>query len=166
MKKYALLILSILLCVGSAHADYCATQLNSTLGWAAAQQVCRVFGSGFAHYGNGTQGAVTPAVPVFVSTPVAGTNVLSPGYNVVPATVTANTAAFIGGSTPIQGQEFEVYNSAPSTVRLKAPSGATLNGATANGYITVAGLSHARCFINASSNVVCTASALPTPQGP
>lgn len=104
-------------------------------------------------------------VPTTAATPVAGTNIVKPGLNVVP-TAAANDALFIGASTPVVGQQFRVVNSGPNAVRLKAAGGATLNGATAGGYITVATLATVDCITASATNQVCQQPVIPTPAGP
>ena len=105
------------------------------------------------------------SVPTMAATPVAGTNILYPGLNVVP-TAAANTAAFIGAATPVVGQRFIVNNAAGATVRLKAAGGATLNGATAGGYIALVSLATVECFTASATNQVCLQPVIPTPAGP
>jgi hypothetical protein len=105
------------------------------------------------------------AVPTMAATPVVGTNVFSPGLNVVP-TAAANTAAFLGAATPVPGQEFIINNSGPNAVRVKAAGGATLNGATAGGYISVPTLATVRCITASATNQVCLQPVVPTPAGP
>lgn len=106
-----------------------------------------------------------PYVPTMAATPVAGTNVVKPGLNVVP-TAAANTAAFIGGATPVPGETFRIVNASGQTVRLKAAGGATLNGATAGGYIAVPNLATVDCTTASTSNQVCLQPVIPTPAGP
>jgi hypothetical protein len=104
-------------------------------------------------------------VPTAVATPVAGTNIIKPGLNVVP-TNAANNALFIGAATPVPGQHFVVNNAAGAAIRLKAAGGATLNGATAGGYISVASLATVECFTASATNQVCLQPVVPTPAGP
>lgn len=105
-------------------------------------------------------------VPTPAATPVGGTNLVKPGYNVVP-TAAANAAMFIGAATPIPGQVFVVTNSnSANAVRLKASGGATLNGATAGGYISLAALATVTCRTQSVSNQVCEQPVIPTPAGP
>lgn len=105
--------------------------------------------------------------PVLISTPVAGTNYFYEGLNVVPATATANTAAFVGAAlTPTPGAEIKIYNASASTVRAKAAGGATINGATAGGYITIATLASVTCRYTSSTNLNCDVPVALTPQGP
>ncbi len=107
----------------------------------------------------------TPAVPTMAATPVAGTNEFSPGLNIIP-TAAANTAALLGPSTPVPGQRFTINNNSGATVRIKAAGGATLNGATAGGYITIVSLATVNCFTASLTNQVCMQPVIPTPQGP
>jgi hypothetical protein len=104
--------------------------------------------------------------PVFIATPVAATNKLLPGLNVVPATATANTAAFIGEPTPVVGATYDLYNGSASTVRIKAAGGSTLNGATGGGYLQVLTKCRVSCTQTAAGNVACSVPACPTPEGP
>lgn len=105
------------------------------------------------------------AVPTMASTPVAGTNEFYPGLNVVP-TAAADTAALLGPSTPVPGQEFLISNNSGAAVRIKAAGGATLNGATAGGYITLASLATVECYTQSATNQVCLQPVIPTPAGP
>ena len=105
-------------------------------------------------------------VPTMVATPVAGTNIFKPGLNVVP-TAAANTAAFLGVATPVVGEHFIINNSnSANAIRIKAAGGATLNGATAGGYISLAALGTVECYTASSSNQVCQQPVIPTPAGP
>lgn len=110
---------------------------------------------------------IPPAyVPTMAATPVAGTNMVVPGINVVP-TAAANTAAFIGAATPVANQRFTVINNSGAAIRLKASGGATLNGATAGGYISVANLATVECItMPGLTNQVCMQPVIPTPAGP
>lgn len=105
----------------------------------------------------------SPAVPTMAATPVVGTNEFYPGLNVVP-TAAANTAAFLGPSTPIPNQRFLISNASGAAVRVKAAGGATLNGATAGGWISVASLATVECFTQSATNQVCMQPVIPTPQ--
>lgn len=118
-----------------------------------------------ALFSAGAGRVLAPYVPTMASTPVAGTNFVAPGLSVVP-TAAANTAAFIGPATPVPGQEFIVSNNSGAAVRLKAAGGATLNGATAGGYISVASLATVQCFTQSATNQVCLQPVIPTPAGP
>jgi hypothetical protein len=116
-------------------------------------------------YSSGVNAQLAAYVPTMAATPVINTNIIKPGLNIVP-TAAANTAAFIGVSTPVVGQQFVVVNASGAAVRLKAAGGATLNGATAGGYISVANLATVRCTTVSSSNQSCEQPVIPTPAGP
>jgi hypothetical protein len=116
-------------------------------------------------YGIGANAQLAVYVPTMAATPVAGTNMIVPGLNIVP-TAAANTAAFIGAATPVVGQQFVVVNNSGATVRLKASGGATLNGATAGGYIGVASLATVRCTTVSATNQTCEQPVIPTPIAP
>lgn len=103
-------------------------------------------------------------VPTMAATPVAGTNLIAPGLNVVP-TAAANTAAMFA-ATPVVGTQYRVFNSGPNSVRLKGGGATTLNGATAGGYIVLATLTSASCVVTSASNINCSLEAAPTPAGP
>lgn len=104
-------------------------------------------------------------VPTMAATPAAGTNVFQPNsLNVVP-TAAANTAALLP-ATPIPGDTFEIVNSGPNAVRIKAGGAATMNGATAGGYVVLATLAKAYCSATAAANYNCELPAAPTPAGP
>lgn len=104
-------------------------------------------------------------VPTMAATPVQGTNQFSAGLNVIP-TAAANTAAFLGASTPIPGQHFILVNRSGNTVRAKAPAGSTLNGATAGGYFAIATLLSAHCDTDQAADISCALDVNPTPAGP
>ena len=104
-------------------------------------------------------------VPTPAATPVANVNRVLPGLNIVP-TAAANTAMFIGAATPVPGQQFVVTNSGPNAVRLKAAGGATLNGATAGGFISLAANATVQCYTASPSNQTCLQPVIPTPAGP
>lgn len=104
-------------------------------------------------------------VPTMAATPVTGTNFFAPGLSIVP-TAAANTAAFLGPATPIAGQQFRINNNSGASVRVKAAGGATLNGATAGGYIVVPNLATVDCLTASTSNQVCMQPVIPTPAGP
>ena len=118
-----------------------------------------------AIFSSGANVQLTAYAPVLISTPVAGTNIFQPGLNVVP-TVAANAAAFIGPATPVPGQQFTIINSGANAVRAKAAGGATLNGATAGGYISIASLATVECKTQSTGNQVCEQPVIPTPAGP
>lgn len=105
------------------------------------------------------------AVPTMAATPAVGTNEFSPGLNIIP-TAAANTAALLGPSTPVPGQRFVINNNSGASVRIKAAGGATLNGATAGGYIVIASLATVRCITVSATNQVCEQAVIPTPAGP
>lgn len=112
------------------------------------------------------QGIVLPAyVPTMVATPVAGTNMIQAGMNIIP-TAAANAAAIIGASTPVPGTDYYGVNTGANTVRIKAGGGATLNGATAGGWLPVGTLASFHCKATSATNYNCELPAAPTPQGP
>lgn len=104
-------------------------------------------------------------VPTLAATPAVNTNSFQPGLNVVP-TNAANNAAFIGPATPIVGQCFTIVNNAGAAIRAKAAGGATLNGATAGGYISIASLATVVCCTASATNQICQQPVIPTPAGP
>lgn len=104
-------------------------------------------------------------VPTMAATPVVGTNIFNPGLNIIP-TAAANTAAIIGHTTPVPGQRFVIFNNSGNTVRAKAGGGATLNGATAGGWISMATGTTLDCTTVTTGNILCRLPAQPTPQGP
>ncbi len=106
---------------------------------------------------------VPNSAPIFVSTPVTGTNYVPPGFSLVAATATANTAAFVGAATPVAGTTFKVYNASASTVYLKAAGGATINGAEAAGRFTLATKCVVDCIYASATNLVCTPPVCATP---
>jgi hypothetical protein len=136
-----------------------AATLSSTAVTLGAQDVIFGTAGNYVGYGPGTS-------PVLISTPTPGTNVFMPGLNVIPATATANTAAYLGVTTPTPGSQYDIYNASASTVRAKAAGGATINGATAGGYITIPTLAMAHCHYTSATNVACTPPVALTPQGP
>ena len=104
-------------------------------------------------------------VPTMAATPAAGTNDFKPNtLNVVP-TAAANAAALLP-ATPIPGDTFVIVNSGPNSVRVKAGGAATLNGATAGGYMVLATLASTVCRATAAANYNCELPAIPTPAGP
>lgn len=112
------------------------------------------------------QGVRLPAyVPTMAATPVAGTNIFQPNsLNVVP-TAAANTAALLP-ATPIPGDSFVIVNSGPNSIRVKAGGVATLNGATAGGYMVLGTLASSTCVATAAANYNCELPVIPTPAGP
>lgn len=117
-------------------------------------------------YRSGKAGITAPATAVFASTAVAGTNVLVPGYNIPGATATANHLALIGSATTIPGATYDFYNASGATLKLKAPSGVTMNGATAGGTLLVATLISATCKVTSATNIDCRLNTNPTPAAP
>lgn len=113
----------------------------------------------------GTNSQLAAYVPTLAATPVVGTNMILPGLNVIP-TAAANAAAILGPSTPVPGQQFRIVNSGPNSVRIKAGGGATLNGATAGGYIVLVTLAAVDCFTTSVTNHECLQPVIPTPAGP
>lgn len=107
----------------------------------------------------------TGYVPTLAATPVAttGANEFKPGLNIVP-THAANVAGFLGPKTPVPGQAFVVKNTAGASIRIKAAGGATMNGATAGGFIDLANLATAFCQTTSVSNQDCQLPAAPTAQ--
>jgi hypothetical protein len=106
------------------------------------------------------------AVPTMASTPVQGTNVFLPGLNVVP-TAAANSSALLGVSaTPVVGEHYIISNASGAQVRVKASGVATMNGATAGGYIVLPNLATIECFNQSVGNHVCLQPVIPTPAGP
>lgn len=100
-----------------------------------------------------TEGIITAAgkyinstayVPTMAATPALGTNQVLPGINVVP-TAAANTAAWLGASTPVPGQMFKIYNNSGAAVRIKGAGAALINGGTAGKYIEMAIASYMEC---------------------
>lgn len=103
-------------------------------------------------------------VPTMAATPVAGTNQIIPGLNIIP-TAAANTAAMLR-ETPVVGEQFIVWNSSPNSVRVKSGGTATMNNAIAGGYVVLPTLGRMICQTTSASNNVCNLEALPTPAGP
>lgn len=192
MKK--ILFAIALLLPGVAQADTCATNLGIAFPASQKNALCNDFGGSVnisqvpasnnsinlgssskqwsnayigtkVIFGAGAGETYTPYVPTAAATPVAGTNIVRPGLNVVP-TNAANNALFIGPATPVPGDHFIVSNNAGAAIRLKAAGGATLNGATAGGYISVASLATVECFTQSATNQVCLQPVIPTPAGP
>lgn len=113
---------------------------------------------------SGKNVVLAPYVPTMAATPVAGTNQILPGINVIP-TAAANTAAMLK-ATPVVGEQYQIYNSGPNAVRIKAGGASTINGATAGGYIGLAALSSMKCITTSASNHLCNLDVNPTPAGP
>lgn len=112
------------------------------------------------------QGVTMPSyVPTLAATPVAGTNDFKPNtVNVVP-THAANVAGLLP-PTPIVGDQFVIKNAAGANIRVKAGGAATLNGATAGGYIVQGTGTIMHCYATAADNYDCDAPVQPTPAGP
>lgn len=108
---------------------------------------------------------LAPYVPTMAATPVVGTNQLLPGLNIIP-TAAANTAAILGASTPVPGEQFRIVNSGPNAVFIKAGGGATMNGAQAGGKIALATLASINCVTTSATNYNCEQPVVPTPQAP
>lgn len=194
MKRVLLIVATLLASAASALADNTRELMNLGMPAALASKVDAIYSSSVAAsslpktdntydlgsaskqwrnlyigtkavFASGANAQLTAYVPTLVATPVAGTNVFQPGLNVVP-TVAANAAAFIGPATPVPGQQFTIVNSGPNAIRAKAAGGATLNGATAGGYISIASLATVDCVTSASGNQSCRQPVIPTPAGP
>lgn len=110
------------------------------------------------------QPLVPRSVPTMAATPVAGTNVISPGVNVVP-TAAANTAALLP-ATPVPGQRFTIINNGPNAIRVKAGGASAINGGSAGNYISVATLQQADCVTIGAAAHNCALKTVPTPAGP
>lgn len=123
----------------------------------------------FPSRGQSIQHTVYLVTPL--ASPTIGSNIVLPGYNVFPPTPTANAAAILepstgSNTTPVPGQCMEFYNPGAATVRVKAGGGATMNGATAGGYVAVATLTSGKCCATSTSNYACVLHTNPTPAGP
>lgn len=116
-------------------------------------------------YSSGVNAQLAAYVPTLAATPVTGTNRYLPGLNIIP-TNAANNAGFLGASTPVVGQQFRIVNASGAAQRIKASGGATLNGATAGGYISIASLATVDCITASATNQVCLQPVIPTPAGP
>lgn len=117
-------------------------------------------------YTPGTASAWVPYVPTLVATPVISTNSFLPGLNVIPTNAASN-AAFLGAdATVVPGKYFVISNASGASQRIKAAGGATMNGATAGGYIVLASLATVECFNQSATNQVCLQPVIPTPAGP
>jgi hypothetical protein len=175
-------------------ADTCATNLMPAFTASQAQTICTKFGDSVAEslipqtdnaidlgsaskefrsayigtslvFASGANSQLAAYVPTLAATPVAGTNQYLPGLNIIP-TNAANNAGFLGAATPVVGQQFRIVNASGAAQRIKASGGATLNGATAGGYISIASLATVDCITAASGNQVCLQPVIPTPAGP
>ena len=154
MKK--ILVLMLLL-AAPAFADNCGKALTGpAFSPGQANSLCKVFGGSAQVLGN---------TPTLAATPVAGTNMFLAGLNVVSSS-TATHAAFLGKSTPVPGERFVIVNNTANIIRAKAAGGATLNGATAGGYIAIAALATVECVTASSGNQICQQPVIPTPAGP
>ena len=184
MKKFLFLVTALFL-AGEAFADSCATALMPAFTAGQATSLCKNLGTAINHalvpstdntyalgsltkqwstvYANNV--VVQPFAPTLAATPVAATNQFAPGLNVVP-TIAANSAAFIGPATPVPGQQFTIHNVGTNAIRAKAAGGATLNGATAGGYISIASLATVECKTVSATNQICEQPVIPTPAGP
>lgn len=132
---------------------------------ASGTPVASVDSSGFTFASPGQGIAVPTYVPTLAATPVAGTNIFNYGLNVVP-TNAANNAGLLH-ATPVPGKPpYVIVNAAGAAIRVKAGGTATLNGATAGGYISVASLASVRCYATSTSNYNCEQPVIPTPAGP
>jgi len=130
---------------------------------AAGTPVAKVDAQGIAFQSGYAPKLVPNTAPIFISTPVTGTNFVAPGLSVVPPTVTANTAAFVGAATPVAGTTFQIYNGSASSVYLKAAGGATINGAQAAGRFLLATLCTVDCVYSSATNLVCKPPVCATP---
>ena len=130
---------------------------------AAGTPVANIDSGGITYEAGKGPAIIADTSPVFISTPVTGTNYVKQGFSVVPATATANTAAFIGAATPTPGAVFKVYNGSASSVYLKAAGGATINGAQAAGRFVLATLCTVECIYSSATNLVCTPPVCATP---
>lgn len=116
----------------------------------------------FNKAGSGVVNAVY--APVFASTPVAGTNQILPGFNVVPATTTANHIALLP-ATPVPGASFRIWNASASSVKIMAGGTATINSASSTDDLFVlAAKVSSDCLATSTSNYACTLNVNPTPQ--
>ena len=130
----------------------------------AKTPIAQADASGLSLVGSGAGIKYHAYVPTLAATPAAA-NQYRPGLNVVP-TNAANNAAFLGAATITPGEEFIITNNAGAAVRVKASGGATLNGATAGGYISVANLATVICRSASTTNQTCEQPVIPTPAGP
>lgn len=112
----------------------------------------------------GTGIEFTAYVPTFAATPVAGTNDLKPGLNVVPTAAASTAACFPAVLTP--GVEFVILNPQAAAVRAKACGTPGVNGGAAGTYVTVAVQSRVTCVATSATNLQCSSEVVPTPAGP
>ncbi len=132
---------------------------------AAGTPIAEISTNGIS-YEAGKGDVYPPNTAVFAATAVAGTNVLVPGYNIPGATPTANHLVLVGSATAIPGAVYDFYNGSAASLKLKAPSGVTMNGATAGGTLVVAALTSARCVVSSATNIDCRLQTNPTPAAP
>lgn len=111
-------------------------------------------------------------VPTMAATPALGTNQILPGLSIIP-TAAAGTAAWLGASTPVAGQQFSIYNNSGAVVRVKGAGAATINGGAAGTWIGMAAASYMECKTLTTGVQVCpfysvngAVAAAPTPAGP
>lgn len=105
-------------------------------------------------------------VPTPVATPVAGTNIVNYGLNIIP-TAAANTAVFLPlVVTP--GAAVRVFNSnAANAVRVKAQGTPGINGSAAGLYVSIPALGYVEFIGQSATNWAEYVSAVaPTPAGP
>lgn len=126
MKKI-IFILSLFL-AGSAFAD--STNIARLRAVGLSPEQTREID---AIYNSGRTAGESVSEPVFILTPVAATNQLVAGVNVVPPTATAATQAFIGPVVPVVGQRFIVHNGSASTVAIAAQAQMKINDTGAAG---------------------------------
>jgi len=155
MKKI-ILILSIFLLANSGYAD--STNIARLRAVGLSPEQTREID---AIYGVGSAAGDSVNSPVFILTPVAVTNQLSPGINIVPPTATAATQAFIGAAVAVVGQQFEVLNTAASAVGIKAPPNMLINEAGAGTTLLIASKTGAKC--TTSRAIGYNATLTPTP---
>lgn len=113
-------------------------------------------------YRSGKSAVTTINSVVPISSPTPNVNVYLPGLNVIPATATANTAAFVGVATPTPGTEFTIYNGSASSVYVKVAGNATVNGATAGGRLLLATLCTVQARYTSATNLQLDAPQCPT----
>jgi hypothetical protein len=184
--KRIIVILALLLSARVVHAGTCEEQLGVAFSPNQRISLCNKLGanlavsqvpvtSGAINLGSASKkfntiflGGVNqaPNTVIFASTPVAGTNLLLPGYNIPAATATANHKVFIGAAIPTPGEQYEFYNASASTLQLAVPTIATMNGATQGGYLAVATKLSASCKTVSGTNIECRLNVNPTPAGP
>src|SRR5690606_37645710 len=111
-------------------------------------------------------------VPTMAATPAINTNMIAPGLSIIP-TAAANTAAYLGPSTPVPGQQVHIYNKSGQTVRIEGAGTATLNGGSAGTYIAIASAARLDCETISTGIQTCpfysvngASAAAPTPARP